>query len=352
MANKNVPAVDEVADWYRAAEPRFKALADIVAATINSLLKEQGVAYLAVSARVKTLESILEKFSRKRYESYKDLTDFLGVRVIVYLDSEISMVCQLLEKAFQSYSELGVDKSEELAVDQIGYRSVHYICDLGSRRLELPELVQYKGLKFEVQIRTVLQHAWAEIEHDRSYKFSGDLPQTIRRRLNLLAGTLELVDREFSTLARDLDEHVKQKTEKKPLAENDAQELSPEIVSRFLDSLPFGKNINSEGKNSSLASMFDELTGFGLLNVGDLREIFSADFLAAVTADSPGTKVGILRRAMMFNDVDKYFALAYRRSFSGLSKETQDLLKKKYGLQKTEEVMDLLAARKKIKNGV
>lgn len=346
MSNANIPAIDEVASWYRDAEPRFKALADIVAATINSLLKEQRVAYLAVSARVKTLESILEKFSRKSYESYKDLTDFLGVRVIVYLDSEISTVCQLLEKAFQAHPELGVDKSEELAVDQIGYRSVHYICDLGNKRLELPELSQYKGLKFEVQIRTVLQHAWAEIEHDRSYKFSGDLPQILRRRLNLLAGTLELVDREFSTLAKDLDEHARQETKKKPIEVNDSQELSPEVVSQFLNSLPFGKDVRSEGKNSSLASMFEELTSFGLLNVEDLRNIFSPEFLTEVAIDSPGTKVGVLRRAMMFNDVDKYFDRAYKKSFSGLSKQTKDMLQRRYGKQKLNEIVNLLAPKK------
>ncbi|RTQ33958.1 hypothetical protein EJP69_16505 [Variovorax gossypii] len=348
MESTKTPSTDELAAWYRAAEPRFRALADNVAATINSLLKEQGVAYLTVSARVKTLESLLEKFSRKRYDSFEDLTDFLGVRVIVYLDSEIPVVCRLLEKAFHAHPELGVDKSEELAVDQIGYRSVHYICDLGLKRLELPELAQYKGLKFEIQIRTVLQHAWAEIEHDRSYKFSGDLPQAIRRRLNLLAGTLELVDREFSTLAKDLDEHAKQKTTEEPLAINDAEELNPEIVGRFLESMPFGKSIDPDKRGSSLVSAFDELVNFGVSSVGDLRKLLSPEFLLNINQTAPGTKVGIVRRAMMFNDIDKYLAMSYKRSFGGLSKATQEILRKKYGDEKINDVLKVIRESRKI----
>jgi ppGpp synthetase/RelA/SpoT-type nucleotidyltranferase len=61
----------------------------------------------------------------------------------------------------------------------------------------------------------VLQHACAEIEHDRNYKFSGVLPTLLQRRLYSLAGLLEIVDREFVALASEVDrysEEVAQKT--------------------------------------------------------------------------------------------------------------------------------------------
>lgn len=80
--------------------------------------------------------------------------------------------------------------------------------------MKLPEFAPYEGLTFEIQVRTVLQHAWAEIEHDRSYKFSGVLPTPIQRRLNLLAGVLEIVDREFVVLANEIDRYADEVAQK------------------------------------------------------------------------------------------------------------------------------------------
>ena len=79
---------------------------------------------------------------------------------------------------------------------------------LSERRLGLAECKKYRDLRCEVQVRTLLQHAWAEIEHDRNYKFSGVLPHEIRRRFYLVAGVLEMMDREFDRLSGDIDEYV------------------------------------------------------------------------------------------------------------------------------------------------
>ena len=84
------------------------------------------------------------------------------------------------------------DRSKVLKEDKVGYKSVHIVEKLGKQRADL---VEYKGiydLKFEIQIRTVLQHAWAELTHDRSYKIDVVLPPHIQRKINLHAGLLEL----------------------------------------------------------------------------------------------------------------------------------------------------------------
>lgn len=65
------------------------------------------------------------------------------------------------------------NKADMLETDKVGYLSVHYFLKLNNKRLALSEYKGYKGLKCEVQVRTLLQHAWAEIEHDRNYKFAG-----------------------------------------------------------------------------------------------------------------------------------------------------------------------------------
>jgi hypothetical protein len=59
-------------------------------------------------------------------------------------------------------------------------------------------------LKAEIQTRSILQHAWAEIEHDLGYKSTQEVPQTIRRRFSRLAGLLELADQEFISIKNEL----------------------------------------------------------------------------------------------------------------------------------------------------
>jgi ppGpp synthetase/RelA/SpoT-type nucleotidyltranferase len=65
------------------------------------------------------------------------------------------------------------DKSRNLGTNRIGYRTIHLVVSLSNTRTILPEYSEFDDLKFEIQLRTILEHAWAEIEHDRNYKFKG-----------------------------------------------------------------------------------------------------------------------------------------------------------------------------------
>jgi hypothetical protein len=64
-------------------------------------------------------------------------------------------------------------------------------------------------MKFEIQIRTILQHTWAEIEHDLGYKTQNSVPNHIRRKFSILSGTLELIDGAFIDIKDSLNEYVK-----------------------------------------------------------------------------------------------------------------------------------------------
>ena len=97
-----------------------------------------------------------------------------------------------------------------LQEERFGYQSEHYLVKLDSKRTALPEYSSHRGLIAEVQVRTILQHAWAEIEHDIQYKSSVTIPNTIRRRFMSLAGVLEIADREFQAI-QDEDRKVKKR---------------------------------------------------------------------------------------------------------------------------------------------
>jgi putative GTP pyrophosphokinase len=334
---------EEISAWYRNTAPSHEALGTVVASTLSSLLKAKKIDFLAVSNRTKTLESVIEKVGRKEYADLDDLTDITGVRVIAYIESDLSRISAIVREAFQIHADKSVDKSEELSPDKFGYRSVHYICELGSTRIALPELAPYKGLQFEIQLRTVLQHAWAEIEHDRSYKFSGGLPSHIRRRLNLLAGVLELADREFASLAHEVDAYSKEIKKIAKAGKLHEEEVTSISLREYLQSRPNVPSLDApSGKHSTpVEIVVEELKRFGVKTVADFDALLSESFLKNMLQHIPSTTtVGFVRMAMMYADIDRYLEDAWKKRWTSVNHKTWALLVERYGTSKLSAIMD------------
>jgi putative GTP pyrophosphokinase len=71
----------------------------------------------------------------------------------------------------------------------------------------LSEYREFAGMPFEIQIRSILQHAWAEIEHDLGYKSKVAVPKEIRRKFARVAGALEAADEDFNEIKNYLREY-------------------------------------------------------------------------------------------------------------------------------------------------
>jgi putative GTP pyrophosphokinase len=187
--------------------PRFGVALESL---ITDLLKSAEVSVHRVEHRVKSAESAGGKMARKIAEgetrSLDSFTDLLGLRVITYFQDEVEAVASVLEREFTVDANNSVDKSAALHPDQFGYISTHYVLKLSGSRVALPEYLPFADIRFEVQIRSILQHAWAEIEHDLGYKAEA-VPRVVRRRFSRLAGVLELADDEFVGLRREVGRH-------------------------------------------------------------------------------------------------------------------------------------------------
>jgi ppGpp synthetase/RelA/SpoT-type nucleotidyltranferase len=164
----------------------------------------------SITSRVKTKQSLENKINKKeinepnKYKSLKEITDILGVRIITYLLTDIDEIVEIIEKEFEVDKNNSSDKRELLAPDRFGYLSRHYVVSLSKERIKLPEYKNYDEIKFEIQIRSLLQHTWAEIEHDIGYKSQNSVPEQIKRRFARLAGLLELVDEEFTGINNEV----------------------------------------------------------------------------------------------------------------------------------------------------
>lgn len=170
-------------DWYKQNRSIFCQLSDKAHTILVDLLKEAEIAVHDVSCRAKEVDSFAKKAEDERYTAPEtQITDLSGGRIIAYVESDLEPIKKIIEENFDIDWPNSLDKSEKLGIDKVGYRSIHYICTLSKERLRLPEYKKFEGKKFEIQIRTLLQHVWAEVEHDRSYKFSGVLPNHLKRR--------------------------------------------------------------------------------------------------------------------------------------------------------------------------
>ena len=140
--------------------------------------------------------------NKPKYEQpMEQINDLAGVRVITFVIHTVDTTCKCIEEEFDVLER--VDHGATLLQqEKFGYQSVHYIVQLKSQRVSLSEYRRFKALKVEIQVRTILQHAWAEIEHDIGYKSSIVIPNAIRRRFAALGGMLEIADREFDSIQK------------------------------------------------------------------------------------------------------------------------------------------------------
>jgi putative GTP pyrophosphokinase len=201
------PNVESVVNGYAVKWLVYDEFASHLADLVQDLMGKTGIESHAVENRAKSVESFREKIKRpgKAYvNALQEVSDLAGVRVILYYEEDVRKVCRLLEKEFLIVRSQSADKAKLLAEDQFGYRAVHYVIKLTNPRQRLPGWARYKGLKAEFQVRTVLQHAWAAFSHKLQYKTESHIPKQGRRRLERLAGLLELADDEFSDLKNQL----------------------------------------------------------------------------------------------------------------------------------------------------
>lgn len=329
------PTPTSLKRWHQSHKAHFDSLGRIVVSSLRGLLVSAKIPFLDVTYRVKGEQSFLQKSKKKRYpDPIKDCSDILGIRIITYIESDVDRTSELLRNSFSVDDTRSLDKRALLDVDRIGYRSVHFIASLGAARSSLPENAAFAHSVFEVQIRTVLQHAWAEIEHDRNYKLPTSLPTELERRLFLVAGVLELADREFNTLAADIDQYSQSIIQRSNSGNWDI-ELNTPSLKVFCDSLANRLHLTKFellANPGALDDLVPELRDFGIDRLNQLDILFTPDFLKNYDIHGITTNAfGFIRDAMMYADLEKYLNKAWKSRWSGFEAYGLDPLIRKYG---------------------
>ncbi|HCA17223.1 MAG TPA: hypothetical protein DEO64_08835 [Alcaligenes faecalis] len=248
-----------VIDRYREKRPIYESLSQRLRHLLHDIVKENGIELHAIEARAKTLDSFAEKTNRpgKAYTNpLEEIVDLCGLRVILYYQEDVDRLSDILREEFNVDHLRSVDKRDELRSDQFGYISVHLVCQLQENRAALPEWRAYRGLHAEIQVRTVLQHAWASISHALQYKREFEVPEQFSRQLMRIAGLLELSDEQFSALRKKTD--VLRKDIDRRLAKSDLRMVINSVsLDQFVSSSDFVLQIVNTARNVGFSIVGD-----------------------------------------------------------------------------------------------
>jgi predicted RNase H-like nuclease/ppGpp synthetase/RelA/SpoT-type nucleotidyltranferase len=305
-----VPSADEdpvrrAVRTYSEQYPALVAASSAAATQIGSILDEAGINYLTITGRAKGIASFAEKATRTEQgrplyaDPLRDIGDTLGIRVITYVRDDVEAVAALLAEQLPVLDDRDFG---ELTASQgrFGYASRHL-------------QVEIDGRVVQVQLRTVLQHAWAEFEHDIRYK--GTVPvehaSEFDRRFTLAAGLLELADQEFSAIRERLRGAPPTETE------GDDPRIAPGELAAFLAGQYADAGWSRTDHYAWISGLLLEL---GITTLVELAELLRATDEAAISARMdyryPPGAVRRLDDALLSAYGERYVALhgnAHRR---------------------------------------
>lgn len=250
---------------------------------LRKRITDNGIELSSITSRAKTLNSFLDKLQRKHYDNpFEQITDLAGVRVVCLYRSDIAKVAEIIRSDFVVVED--VDKLDELGADQFGYGARHFRVQLGktSSGARYDDL---KQLACEVQVRTIVQDAWAIIQHHMVYKRESQVPTQLQRKLNSLAGLFETVDDQFERIREERETYL---AEVRDSASTPSSFLENELnLDSFKEYLKWGfPGRRLEAFNGQARIALDALLNAGYKTLRDVDR---------VVKETPGSREVILK---------------------------------------------------------
>jgi putative GTP pyrophosphokinase len=189
---------DEIIPIYRELKNSFED-------DFRKIFEDQDIKCELFSCRVKEFTKFFEKIRRNKYDDpFTQNEDFCGFRIVSFYLKDLEKINEIIRNHFNVITTQ--DKEEEVDVHHFGYRAKHYIVTLKDEWLKYPKLKNFKGIKFEIQVRTLNMHSWSQASHGLDYKNEHLVPKQVRRKLFRASAFLEQADVIFEELRREIQE--------------------------------------------------------------------------------------------------------------------------------------------------
>ena len=228
---------------YRQQLPLYTRLMEAVKSKLSEMVKDSDLTVSSMEFRIKEEASLAGKLLRKgsKYSSLKDITDIFGARIIMFYNEDVDRVAAFAESIFEVDWPNSVDKRKMHETNSFGYNSLHYICRIPKKVFYDPEYPELNDVRFEIQMRTALQHVWSAIQHDIGYKSEIETPKEYHRMLSRLAGMMELADDEFSRIRASIADYRRRMQNLVLNGQLEEVALDGDTFRSYVDMHPFDK---------------------------------------------------------------------------------------------------------------
>ena len=271
-----------ILDEYRERIPVFEKAKNVILERMRACLDENRILVAGLEARIKTEKSLTGKLELKgyKYRTLDDITDILGIRIITFYSDEVDIISALVEQMFDIDWANSVDKRKMLEIDRFGYMSLHYICRIPETLYKDSAMPELNQIRFELQMRSTLQHMWANMYHDMGYKSDVEIPVEYQRNMNRLAGMLELADEQFSHIRKEINDYRRHVQSLVASGNFDEVPLNGDTFRSYLELKPYKRlaekiaGINqAEIYEDNLLPYYSVLLHMGMKTIGDIERM-------------------------------------------------------------------------------
>ena len=200
---------EEVLQELESKRPAFEEFCRKIKEYIEERLESEEIQIQSVQWRVKDAKKVKSKYSDpskgEKYTCLDDLTDIAGLRVITYYETDIDIVRQILEREFAVDLDNSHDKRIPIEPERFTYHALHLVVSLKPETLGNQTHKKFAQIRGEIQITSILRHAWAEIEH-KWYDLKDSFPAKAKRRFARLSALIEMADEEFVSLRNEYEQ--------------------------------------------------------------------------------------------------------------------------------------------------
>lgn len=283
--------IEDIVHRYASDRPLYESYSSKLQSLLTSLLESKDFKYQVVEARAKDVSSFRDKITRPG-KSYSDplseLPDLCGARIIVYYSDDVAKVAKLIDDEFNVVEQEMSHQPDAFDADRFGYLSVHYVIKLRNNRSSLGEWKFAENFRAEIQIRTVIQHAWSAVSHALQYKQETAIPSNLRRRLFRIAGLFELADEEFvgirdakEILAHTIAAAISAGDEDIPVNLASIRELTKNLnITSFMVSQAASAGFvvtEIDPEDVVYPEIYDISTKLGMKNISDISDLIRED---------------------------------------------------------------------------
>jgi ppGpp synthetase/RelA/SpoT-type nucleotidyltranferase len=197
--------VEEARKRWIAERPLYENFGVVLETRLKSAIRKIGIP-VEVTSRAKEADSFVKKLLLKTDHTYESLPDKVGVRVVHKFRSDSPRILAVISESLEH--GLPDDKAKDRGRTNVGYLTIHI--DHARLRNGDQGFTEFPPEAFfaEIQLRTLAQHLWSEMSHDDVYKNDdtvNTLPDDLVRRVHLMAGQVEVADREFDRINSELE---------------------------------------------------------------------------------------------------------------------------------------------------